>query len=364
MQKLNYSLPVTVVLLSFFLFACSEKFKVAAPYKNITVIYSLIDMADTAHYVRIQKAFLDQDRSALVISQNPDSNLYPYLNVRIERFSFSNATTWLDTIHLDRVDLNLEGYPKQPGVFFTSPSYAYKFTNALDPHSIYRLVVFNPATGETDSASTPIIYDRNDTSFYVDLLDEPWIQLDFHKFLSDRPFKMGGSYTNRIPDFSFNGQASPASVAAATIRFNWTDSNSLTGELTTHYFDDELGYVAFTNQFGFSIYNMDFYAAISNGMGQAPPNTYRLLDRCDITVALGTPDYYTYYQYSQTAGTGLTGGYVEPISTNIKGAAALGLFTSRGLRTGKATISATTVDSLIASPYLQQARIVGTSYHQ
>ncbi|MBS1689466.1 MAG: hypothetical protein JSS96_12130, partial [Bacteroidetes bacterium] len=59
--------------------SCSEKFKVAAPYKSITVAYGLMDMSDTAHYVRIQKAFLDENKSAITMAQNPDSNYFPQL---------------------------------------------------------------------------------------------------------------------------------------------------------------------------------------------------------------------------------------------------------------------------------------------
>jgi hypothetical protein len=350
------------VILMFFIVSCSEKFKVAAPYKNITVVYGLMDMADTAHYIRIQKAFLDQEKSALAMAQTPDSSFYAHLNVRIERFNFSNQSIWLDTIHLNRVDLKLEGYQKQPGVFFTAPNYAYKFTNRLDPGYIYRLVVTNPATGETDSADAPVINDKNDTSFYVDLLDAPWIQLDFHAIMSEKPFVIGGYYSNLVSNFNFQGQLSPATAATATIRFNWIDSNNLTKELTKHFFDRDLGFYAFTNQFGFKMLNIDFYAALSEGMGQAPPNIYRLLERCDITVALGTSDFYNYYQSSLTAGTGLTGEAIEPINTNIKGNSALGLFTSRGIRTGKATINQVTVDSLMASTFLAQTRIAGTSY--
>src|ERR1700733_715755 len=126
--------PIFLFFALLFLIAgtgCTTKFKIAAPYENITVIYGFLDMNDTAHYIRVQKAFLDNSKSALTMSQSPDSSFYANINVRINRIDVTDSLLH-DTIHLNRVDLNLEGYPKQPGVFFTAPNYAYKFKGLLD----------------------------------------------------------------------------------------------------------------------------------------------------------------------------------------------------------------------------------------
>src|SRR6516164_7458325 len=104
-------IPFIAMVSLFLLPGCSEKFNVAAPYKNITVIYGYLDMKDTAHYIRIQKAFLDQNKSAVTMAQTSDSNFYANLNVTIAKVSFNGATQGV--IQLNRVDLNNEGYPKQ-----------------------------------------------------------------------------------------------------------------------------------------------------------------------------------------------------------------------------------------------------------
>ena len=39
--------------------SCSKDFKIDAPYKDITIVYGLLNISDTAHYVIIHKAFLD-----------------------------------------------------------------------------------------------------------------------------------------------------------------------------------------------------------------------------------------------------------------------------------------------------------------
>jgi hypothetical protein len=374
LMKMNKIVVPVIALIAVLIAAgCSEKFNTAAPYKNITVVYAFLDKADTAHYIRIQKAFLDQNKSAVTMAQSPDSNFYSNIDVRIERYSFTGILA--DTIHLNRVNLETEGYPKQTGVFFNSPNYAYKFTNTLDVNYIYRLKVINLTTHEVDSADAPIIDDQNSSSFYVDLFDDSLLNKGGLAFSSTfLTFEFGGTYTPPA-NFSFVDLSSPSRITLsspvgiiqAIIRFNWVDSNDITHALTPHYYDYNLGFSTLTSptQFDFKIKDIDLYSALSTGMG-APPdnNTFRLLDRTDVFVYLSTYDYLLYVQNSLTQGTGLTGSEIEPVFTNIKGPNALGLYTSRGVRTNRVTISPSTVDSLMVSSMLQQARIAGTSYHQ
>ena len=350
--------------------SCSTKFNVAAPYKNITVIYGFLDQADTAHYIRIQKAFLDNNKSALTMAQTPDSNYYASLNVKIERINlYSTLQGVHDTIHLNRVDLNLEGYPKQPGVFFNAPNYAYKFTDPLDAHYSYRIIVTNSATGEVDSAETPVIVDNDPTLFNIPFLDDSLSNRAGLSFAAtpintNDVLDLGCVYTNPpYGTFSFNGQSSPAAVAQMILRFNWVDSNYVTHALTGHYADDDLGLTGLVNgSFDFTLNNVDIYGAIRSALGPAPANTARLMNRCTIFTYLGTYDYYTYEQVQKNQGTGLTGSEIEPIYTNVKGANVLGLFTSRGSRYGNISISSETIDSLIISPLLTDINIKGTSY--
>ena len=361
MKKLFF--PIVALALSA-LVGCSEKIKVAAPYKNITIIYGLLDQQDTAHYVRIQKAFLDNNKSALDMAKAADSNFFRSMNVVVKRYKAFGATNTLrDTIHLDKVDLNLEGYPKQPGVFFQSPNYAYKFKNYLDPQYFYRIVVTNLETGEIDSANAPVINDLDASVFSVPILDDSVINKEGMNFVMPKKyFELLGTYVNPA-NYNFYGQTSPVAVAQAIIRFNWWDSTAGTPRKPGSY-DYNAGYFPMTQTpaFIYKIENQQLFFALRDGMGQAPPNTIRLLDRTDIFIYLSTPDYYSYYQVSLTAGTGLTGSEISPVYTNIKGDNALGLFTSRGMKTNKVTITPKTVDSLIHSPILSGTNLVGTIY--
>jgi len=356
----KFLLPVLAITALFSLNSCSEKFKVAAPYKSITVVYGLIDQADTAHYIRIEKAFLDENKSAVTMAQNPDSNFFPTLDVIVRKVD-PNTGVVAQNITLTRVDLNVEGYPKQPGDFFTGPSYAYKFKNTLDASYNYRLVITNPATGEVDSAETPIINDVDRSVFNLYYLDDTIGKrdgIDFSSTLESVTLDITGNYNTTLP-------TSPVQFLQGTLTFNWLDSNNLPPHVETpHSADFSLGTVTNkSNAFDFSPTDLSLYFAIRSSMGAAPVGISRILAPFTLTVYAGTPDLYTYQQISLTQGTGLTGNEIEPTYTNMKGKNVLGIFTSRGYRKGNVILSLQTVDTLMTSQYTTDCRIVGSTFY-
>ncbi len=361
-------IPFLALLALAVLPGCSEKFKVAAPYKNITVIYGLLDRNDTAHYIRIQKAFLDDNKSALTMAQVSDSNFYNNINVRIERLTLATLEVF-DTIHLNKVNLDNEGYPKAPGTFFTAPNYAYKFTDVLDPYYIYRIVVTNNATGDADSAEASVIDDKNISSFYIYLLDDTTAthqQMDFSSLAQNQKINVQGYYT-AVPGYTYRNQPTPVAVVQSFIRFFWVDSVGVPGGAKTpNYYDFDLGYTGVTpanlTAFNYNVKNADVFNALTTGMGAAPTNIYRLMDRAELFVYLGTSDFNTYVTIQSLQGTGLTGNEVQPVYTNITGKNVLGLYTSRGLRTGMFTLSNKTIQALADSPSARIVKVVGTAY--
>ena len=118
MKKLLLLLPVV----GLFLAACSNEFEVTAPWKEVPVVYGLISPDDTAHYVRVEKAFLDPEKSALEIAKIADSIYYPEnaITVFLERDSDKKR------FQMTRVDGAKEGYPRKDGIFATSPNWLYK----------------------------------------------------------------------------------------------------------------------------------------------------------------------------------------------------------------------------------------------
>ncbi|HLF62941.1 MAG TPA: DUF4249 family protein [Saprospiraceae bacterium] len=150
-------LPGITVL--FLFLACDNELNLTAPWKDIPVIYGVISPADTTHYVRIEKAFLDPAISALEIARIPDSLYYDELEA-----VFVNLATG-QRIALLEVDGADEGYPRQDGVFAESPNILYKVTAAdanLIPGQRVRLEVTRSdqlplVTAETNIVGRPTI---------------------------------------------------------------------------------------------------------------------------------------------------------------------------------------------------------------
>lgn len=359
----KFILPLLALVALSILPSCSEKFSVAAPYKSITIVYGLLDKSDTAHYIRIEKAFLDDSKSALAMAKEPDSSFFSSLNVKIKRISMTGNL--LDTIHLDRVNLTTEGYPKESGTFFNSPNYAYKFKGVLNPNYIYRIVVSNAATGEVDSAEAPII-DNSAAAFSVYYIDDTLSNPQF-EFSNVNPYQkldISARYSAG-GNFKFNGYETPAGVAQAFIRFNWVDSNTATGATSRKFYDYNLGYLELqpNTVFTYSVKNTAMFNAINTAMVKAPENTVRLMDRCELIVYLGTHDFYNYIKVESLQGTGLTGNEIQPTFTNVKGQNVLGLYSSRVVRRGYVTIADRTIQALKTIDLVSAQRIVGTVYN-
>ncbi len=127
---------IGIIILSF---SCSNELDLTAGWKDIPIVYGLLSRQDTAHYIRIEKAFLDPTKSALDIAQIPDSLYYENLDVQVEYLKTGK------NYNLTRVDGNLEGYPKKEGVFANAPNYLYKFkldaNEKLDEGETYRLKI-------------------------------------------------------------------------------------------------------------------------------------------------------------------------------------------------------------------------------
>lgn len=135
--------------------ACSNEFEVAAPYQDIPVVYGIISPDDTAHYIRIERVFINPDESAYDVARIPDSIYYAEnaISVFLERVSNGQR------FQMSRIDGNLEGYVRESGTFAQTPNWLYKVKPA-QPGGIvkegekYRLVIERadgraPVTAET-----------------------------------------------------------------------------------------------------------------------------------------------------------------------------------------------------------------------
>jgi hypothetical protein len=84
----------------FVLSGCQKDFDIQADWKDITVVYGILDQGNRVQYIKVNKAFLGEGNN-LVYASNPDSNNYPYpLDVWIEEWSVSGdsvSSVYFDT---------------------------------------------------------------------------------------------------------------------------------------------------------------------------------------------------------------------------------------------------------------------------
>lgn len=107
--------------------SCSNDLEVVEPGKQVPVVYGFLNMSDSATYIRVEKSFVSPTISALELAKVADSLYYKDITVWLVRIN--NAR--IDSFQLTRVDGNLEGYPRDSGVFARTPNVLYKINNSI-----------------------------------------------------------------------------------------------------------------------------------------------------------------------------------------------------------------------------------------
>ena len=137
------------LLLSSLFISCDKDFDINDEYKDITIVYGLLNPNDSLSYIRIEKAFLT-DGDIYQAAQIPDSNLYPNkLEVKLYDDNGNKVVTF-DTITI---------YNKDEGIFYAPVMQVYyaKTKLLLNDESVYTLKINNPKTGVEQTAKTKLI---------------------------------------------------------------------------------------------------------------------------------------------------------------------------------------------------------------
>ena len=123
-----------------------------APYKEIPVVYGLLDIQDSVHYLRIQRAFVDSSLSAHTIATRFDSLYYPdVLDVTIS--NDCTGQTWL----MERIVGDTVGLPKEMGLFTSGTNVLYRFSARLELKHHYSLLLVNRESGLEARSATGLV---------------------------------------------------------------------------------------------------------------------------------------------------------------------------------------------------------------
>lgn len=351
MRKLIFPILAAIAVLA----GCSEDFEVSAPYKDVTVVYGIFNEQDTAHYIRIQKAYLDEHKSAVEMAKVADSNFHSQLEVTLREIANGKV---INTIPADLVDLNLEGIGKLPGSFFTAPNWGYKFKRDLNHNYRYRVVMLNKATGNVDSAETGIV--NSDTTntpgnFYIADFSRNNFEIILTNTLASGKFFLPINVPNNSRIFE------------GWIRFKYVDKNAATNVQTDKFVDWRFTTATVpegVQRVTLEVSVNEAHNFLIDAMGPAPGNIARFMDSCDVYVYAGSDELYTYQQVKLGQTGGLTGDQIKPNYTNVQGDNVLGLVASRAMRISyNVPFSTYTIDTFRTRAIMQPLNIQGRSDH-
>ena len=150
MKKITFLFLLSSILFS----SCETDFTVNADWKEVTVVYGLLDQSQEKQYIRINKAFLGNENAYVMASVADSINYNPNnLEVKIEKLSASGnvlATKILtDTIMF-----------KEDGLFSVEENIIYVFDtdNFLNEEKEYKLTITNLVSGNIISSQTKLIH--------------------------------------------------------------------------------------------------------------------------------------------------------------------------------------------------------------
>lgn len=138
-MKVSYSI-IAVLFITLFA-GCKQDFDITANYKELPVVYGLLNQQDNVHYVRIQKGYLI-DGNANLAAGVIDS-IYYTDSLIVKLVPYLNGSVSGTPILLHKIDGNLIGLPKDSGLFANSPNILYATDNNvhLSDTKTYKLQV-------------------------------------------------------------------------------------------------------------------------------------------------------------------------------------------------------------------------------
>ncbi|HEY6162712.1 MAG TPA: hypothetical protein VI112_15895 [Bacteroidia bacterium] len=140
--------------------ACKNDLDVVDDYRETMVVYGLLDPADTAQYIKINKAFLGHADAYTMAGQYDSSN---YVHGEITAY----LQRWLNGVQVGaNIPLVQDSLiPRSAGVFANPGQMLYKTTTPIvQDGSDYLIYVVNNRTGKTATAKTDIIQQFNVTT--------------------------------------------------------------------------------------------------------------------------------------------------------------------------------------------------------
>lgn len=309
----------------FFFQACSNDFDVAAPWQDIPIVYGLLNVNDTAHYIRVEKAFLDPKADAFDIAQIADSLYYDNAVVQLEKVNTGKLYT------LQKVDGNLEGYPRKSGVFANAPNWLYKIdslTLDLKENDVIKIIVDRGEALPLVTSETSILGKGTQRT---PIASNPTFAFDYNL-----PSKLSWSSTEN------------AKIFDVTLFIKYTEYPIGQPDLFQHKiiewkWGQGVRFNTTSTQYTLEKQGVEFFQVVANNI-PVNPDMKRIFEGIDIQIIQGGEALEKYINVA-LANTGITGSQELPTYSNLS--EGLGVFSSINyLVTKKAQLTTDTRDSL------------------
>ena len=309
MYSIKTTIPYLLALLAILgIASCSNEFNLNAPAEEIPIVYGLLSRADDTHYIRVERAFIEESTSGLELAQQADQ-LYFDDNIEVTIVRLNNQRSF----PLQRVNAELEGIEREPGIFATSPNILYKIEAAtlqLQEGEQYELVIRNNADTVLTRAITSIVSDLR----------------------LNRPIPGNNKLPLRIledDDLTIIWAADEtASFFDVQMHINydeWTATTSATPQQQTAILNLSGNQTAIDGPNRVEIEGIEFYRLLASTI-PVDASVLRLLTSIDIVIDAGGQELFQYINVGQ-ANTGITSSQVVPVFTNLSDG--LGVFSSR-----------------------------------
>lgn len=314
-----------------FLSSCKDDFDINDEWKDITIVYGILNSAQNTHYLRVQKAYLG-DGNAYDMAAVSDSILYQQ-NLNIYMEEWKNGTLKKTFNFNEKVFI-----PKDSGLFASEDHYVFKTTGALDPQAEYR--IFIEKDGQpTVSSSTGLL-----SSFIIK--NPPMYQplpVSLHSSNSyDIEWEScaGGKVYNVEIDFHYWEITATDTIAK---KLNWKGLSTVTAPT-----------LAENQKLTLGVTGSSFLSFVSTQVKEDPSVLKRVAKRqgIDFHFYVGDENLYTYMQL-----TAPSSGLIQdkPSYTNIENG--VGLFASRYNQSiSGRTLSDRSLDSLASGVYTNKLR--------
>lgn len=318
-----------IILFSFvfsFLFnSCSTDFDLVSNWKDITIVYGILDKGDDTTFIKISKAFIDPKTNAITIAKIPDSLYYKHLTVQLKELN----NTFAQTVTLEKVDGNKIGHVKKDGVFSTADNILYITSVPLNSDKVYQLIISDSDNGKTVESTTRVIGSIN---IAAPTKGQKISMLPGRNFLARWKTANNGKVYGMMMTFNYKEYDEFTNTLLRDTSLNWTVINQIIAGRATG--GEDMSY---------SISGTDFFNFLKSSI-PVNPKVYRIAGEIKLTITAGGEEYYTYTQVAK-AHNGLTSGQVLSDYTNINNG--MGLFSSRSVQEqDKITLQNITIDSL------------------